>query len=63
MDAEPAYPEPVLCSGRGHSSERPAYHKKIKVLSGEPRKVIGKTEEEIEVKKNIISRKSYGGYI
>ncbi|TEA36590.1 hypothetical protein DBR06_SOUSAS38110010, partial [Sousa chinensis] len=30
MAAEPARPEPVLCSGRGRSSERPAYRKKRK---------------------------------
>ena len=28
MAAEPAHPEPVLCNGRGHSSERPTYCKK-----------------------------------
>ena len=28
MAAEPARPEPVLHNGRGHNSERPAYHKK-----------------------------------
>ncbi|XP_049569015.1 11-beta-hydroxysteroid dehydrogenase 1 isoform X2 [Orcinus orca] len=28
MAAEPACPEPVLRNGRGHSTERPAYHKK-----------------------------------
>ena len=27
MAAEPAHLEPVLRSGRGHNSERPAYHK------------------------------------
>ena len=27
MAAEPVHPEPVLCNGRGHSSERHAYHK------------------------------------
>ena len=26
MAAEPARPEPVLRNGRGHNSERPAYH-------------------------------------
>ena len=31
MAAEPARPEPVLLSGRGHNSERPAYCKKIKI--------------------------------
>ena len=28
MAPEPARPEPVLRNGRGHNSERPAYHKK-----------------------------------
>lgn len=32
-----------------------------KVLLGELRKVIGKTEKKTEVKKHIISRKFYGG--
>ena len=30
MAAEPAHPEPVLCNGRGHSSERLAYSLKKK---------------------------------
>ena len=28
MATEPVHPEPVLCNGRGHNSERPMYHKK-----------------------------------
>ena len=32
MAAEPAHPEPVLRSGRGHSSERPTYRKKKKKM-------------------------------
>ena len=32
MAAEPARPEPVLRNGRGHSSERPAYRKKIIII-------------------------------
>ena len=32
MAAEPARPEPVLLNGRGHDSERPAYHQKKKKI-------------------------------